>query len=750
MDTISRRLAAVAFADIAGWSQLVQADELQSLLGWRALRERLIEPKIAEHGGRLVDLAGDAVLVEFPSAVQAVRWALDLQQPALPPPPGFERHLRLRIGVSVGDLLVDGLRLVGDEVNIASRIHQLAGAGEVIVTDAVRQHVQHRIAVQFVDLGEQHLKHIARPLRLYRADAEVSAAVPVGAAAQGPRALLALRLAGDASPGGGAAQRLKQLAARALQGGAAARVVERPGDALLLEFSTARAAVQAALAIQSESACGGAAADAAWPAPGIGVQMAPSAETAQIAGGAADLAAWLAALAAPGCIVASAAVRNELTPALDADIEDLGECVLSRMNQPVRAYRLGPPEHRAGEAPADNLRPTIAVIPFAEHGSGHDALGEIVADEVIAALSRTDELNVVSRLSTTAFRHRGASLQEVCAHLHAHYVLSGAYRVAHGAVRLTAELAEAGSRRAVWAREFRGSVAGIVEGVDPMIDRLVAEAGRALVARELERARSHSLQTLDSGSLLIAAVALMHRLSQSDFRRAQQMLQALTQRLPRHAVPHAWLAKWHVLQVWQGWSEDADADRRQAIEQGQRALDCDSECSLALAVDGFVHTNLLKQLDVAQQRYELALRINPNDALAWSLSGALHAFKGEGRLAVKHTQHGLRLSPLDPHRFFHDSLAASAELAAGHHERAITLAQRSLRANRLHASTFRVLAAASWLAGRHEQAHAAVTALRQIEPGITVSGWLERSPSSGYAIGRQVAQALYEAGVPMH
>lgn len=747
MDTISRRLAAVAFADIAGWSQLVQTDELQSLLAWRALRERLIEPKIAEHGGRLVDLAGDAVLVEFPSAVQAVRWALDLQQAAAPAD-SFERHLRLRIGISVGDLLVDGQRLVGDEVNIASRIHQLAGAGEVIVTDAVRQHVQHRIGVQFFDLGERQLKHIARPLRLYRATAETALEPARAAAPAGPRALLAVRLNG--APAGGSAA-LQELIPQALLADTGARVVERQGDRLLLDFAAARAAVHAAFAIQG--ACGSSAFAASRPLPSIGLQLVASAETTQIAGGAADLAGWLAEWAAPGCIVASAALRNELTAALDADIEDLGECVISRMNQPVRAYRLGPPEPRARDAAAaaaDDLRPTIAVIPFAEHGSGHDALGEIIADQVIAALSRSDEVNVVSRLSTTAFRHRGASLQEMCAHLHAGYVLSGTYRVAHGAVVLTAELAEAGSSRALWVREFRGSVAGIVEGADEMIDRLVAEAGRALVARALERARSQSLQTLDSGSLLMAAVALMHRLAQNDFRRAQQMLQSLTERMPRHAVPHAWLAKWHVLQVWQGWSEDVRADRRLAIEHGQRALDCDSQCSLALAVDGFVHANLLKQLDVAGQRHELALQHNPNDALAWSLSGALHAFKGEGRLAIKHTQHGLRLSPLDPHRFFHDSLAATAELAAGHHERAIALAQRSLRANRMHASTLRVLVAACWLAGRHEQAHAAVTALRQIEPGITVSGWLERSPSSGYAIGRQIAQALHAAGVPMH
>jgi class 3 adenylate cyclase/TolB-like protein/tetratricopeptide (TPR) repeat protein len=695
------------------------------------------------------------VLVEFPSAVQAVRWALDIQQGMRSPADDFERNLRLRVGISVGDLLVDGQRLVGDEVNIASRIHQLAAAGEVVVTEPVRQHVQHRIAVHFVDLGERPLKHIARPLRLFRAEAEASA-VPVPevvAATAAPRALLALRAGGAAAPNGDGLRRLRELVPQGLIADAGARVLAAPDDRLLLDFPAARAAVQAAFAIQR--ACREAAPGGQRPqtAPRIGLQAVASAQTAQIAGGAADLAAWLAALAPPGGIVASATVRDELTPTLDAEIEDLGECCLREMNQPVRAFRLEPPERPAGEDAlllADDLRPTLAVIPFAEHGSGHDVVGEIIADEVIAALSKSAEVNVVSRLSTTAFRRRKASLHDLGTHLNASYVLSGAYRVAHEHVRLTAELAETASGRVVWSRELRGSVAGVVTGADAMIDRLVADASRALLARELERTQSQALQSLASCSLLIGAVGLMHRLSQSDFLRAREMLQVLVQRMPRHAVPHAWLAKWHVLRVWQSWSDDPEADRREALACGQRALDCDSHCSLALAIDGFVHTNLFKRLDIGQQRYELALQVNPNDALAWALSGALHAFKGEGRLAVKHAHHALRLSPLDPQRWFHESMAASAELAAEHYERAVALAQRSLKANRMHASTLRVLVVASWLAGRQQQAREAVAALMRVEPGITVSGWLERAPSSAYPIGQRFAQTLQAAGVPMH
>jgi adenylate cyclase len=760
----------VAFADVAGWAHLVEENELGAVRAWNALRTRLIEPKIQEHSGRLVDIAGDAVFVEFPNALHALNWALALQRRA--PAVGGEARgprLELRVGVNVGDLLVDGERLAGDAVNVAARIHQAAEPGEIVVTEAVREHVLQRISVHFRDLGERHLKNISRLVRLYRVEADGLAepeAACVGAAPSARRTLLALDMAqSDRAPEHdqpGAHAQLRNLhdyLAREVLPASGGRVVGTDKSRMLIDFPDARPAVQAAFAIQR--ACSSAAAGLKPQGlPRMGVQMsvkmsAPEGEVlvegpmARSSGG--GIATRLSAMAAPGEIVASSAVRDALTSVLDAQIEDLGECELRGMNQPVRAYRLEPAQSRPTVEPgdaADELRPTIAVIPFAEHGHGNEALGEILAEEVIAALSRSMDLNVVSRLSTTAFRGRAATLGEVSAHLRANYVLSGAYRVSLGALILAAELAETGTGRVVWAQDLKGSIAGIVEGDDELIDRIVVEASHAVMTRELERTQSQSLESLQTYALLIGGIARMHRLSPHDFGRARDMLRAVAQRAPRHAIPQAWLAKWHVLRVWQGWSDDVAADTRLALDCTKQALDNDSHCSLALAIDGFVHTNLLKRLDIAQDRYDLALRVNPNDPLAWSLQGMLHAFKGEGKEAVKGTQRALRLSPLDPCRFFYDSLAAGAELAAGHYERAVELTRRSLRANRMHASTFRMLAISQWQLELHDEARATVAELMKIEPTLTVTKWFERSPASAYPIGKLCADALRNAGVP--
>ncbi len=531
---------------------------------------------------------------------------------------------------------------------------------------------------------------------------------------------------------------------------------KRLGDGIMLDFPEVRPAVQAAFAIQREcSRLNEGVAPERQTRLRIGLHVCELlADERDAYGLDVSLASRLTALAGPGEIVGSAEVRDRLTPDLDADIEDLGECYLRHVQRPVRVYRIGPPGPRPADArhgpPVEELYPAIAVIPFAARTGEpeHLVFGEVLAEEIISALSRAVELNLISRLSTTAFRGRGATIAEVSRRLDANYVLSGAYSVSGTELTLTAVLAEAKSNEIVWAERLKGHVFGIINGDDKLIDRVVYGVSKEVMDRELERTQARALPTLESYSLLMGAIALMHRLSASDFDRARQMLEVLIDRTPRQAVPYAWMGKWHVLRVQQGWSDDPLRDAGRGLDCTKRALDMDPQCSLALAIDGFIHTNLLKMLDVANQRYELALRVNPNDSLAWLLKGTLHAFKGEGKSAVKDTRHALRLSPLDPLRYFYDSLAATAALSAGSYERAMELARRSLRANRTHTSTLRALAVAQWHCGRLEESRATVRELLRLDPTFTVSKFIERSPSTGYETGRIWSSTLREAGVP--
>jgi len=357
-------------------------------------------------------------------------------------------------------------------------------------------------------------------------------------------------------------------------------------------------------------------------------------------------------------------------------------------------------------------------------------------------------MHVISRLSTTAFRGRSASLEDVCRSLNTSYVLAGSYSLSGRRLMLLAELTECRQGRVVWSGDLKGNVAGILNGDDPLIERVTAQVTSAMMAQELKRAQTQSLATLESYALLLGAIALMHRLSRSDFHRAREMLQTLIDRVPRQALPHAWLANWHVLRVQQGWTDDPAGETRVALAATQRALDLDAECALALAIDGFVHTNLLKRFDIAMERYETALDINPSESIAWLLKGTLHAFRGEGKVAVRDTQRALRLSPLDPMRYFYDSLAATAALSARQYDRALQLADRSLRANRTHASSLRASVVAKWQLGQHDAARLTLQELLRVDPQFTVERFVQRSPSSAFEIGREWAEVFRQVGVP--
>jgi tetratricopeptide (TPR) repeat protein len=203
-----------------------------------------------------------------------------------------------------------------------------------------------------------------------------------------------------------------------------------------------------------------------------------------------------------------------------------------------------------------------------------------------------------------------------------------------------------------------------------------------------------------------------------------------------------------VLRTQQGWSPDPQQDALRALECTKQALDADPDCSLALAVDGLVQTHFLKRLDLARARYHLAVETNPNDSLAWLLKGTMHAFMGQGHEAVDNTQRALRLSPLDPHRYYYESLAGTACLAAEDYEGALRYALSSIRANRTHTSTWRVATIAMWHLGRHDEAREVARTLLTLEPGLTIERYLARSPAATFDTGKIWSDALRQAGVP--
>lgn len=535
------------------------------------------------------------------------------------------------------------------------------------------------------------------------------------------------------------------------------RLVKSLGDGMLLEFESAPSAAAAALELQERiGRFNENRPSTAHIELRIGIHVDDViVDALDVYGAGVNLAARLSALANPGEVAVSTEVRDQLVPGVDGDIEDLGDCYLKHIAEPIRAFRLGQARRSSAAgllAPADAIRPGIAVMPF-ECLVGNDptdVFGEALADELNSRLARSAELHVISGLSTRSLRRRRMSLAELGTMLGAAYVLTGRYRVAVDAIALNVELAESRSGRVLWASAFDTSFQQAFAPDSSLAAAVVAATSQAILRSQLERVDQEPLHSLEAFTLLLAAISLMHRNSRSAFERSRLLLEHLAERQGRRGIARAWLAKWHVLSTVQGWTSDPTVEGTRALEHVQRSLDANPSNGLALAIGGLVHGYLRKDLATAGKLYDEALLANPNESLAWLFSATRHAYLGHGPEAAAASDRALRLSPLDPIRYFFLSLSSVAMLADSNAARAVELARESLRANRTHASTWRTLVYALVMQGDTEAARAAARELLAIEPQLTVESFLRRFPGSEGPMAQPWSSALRESGVPDH
>src|SRR5438132_20536 len=166
---MQRRLTAILSADVADYSGLMEADEAGTLERLKVNRSRVFDPCVAAHGGRLVKLMGDGALVEFGSIIAAVNCALAIQQGTAHAEPGRPngKPIRYRIGINLGDVIVEGDDLYGEGVNVAARLQVMAPVGGVALSATVRDHVAGKVPCAFEDLGEHTVKNIQRPVHVF-------------------------------------------------------------------------------------------------------------------------------------------------------------------------------------------------------------------------------------------------------------------------------------------------------------------------------------------------------------------------------------------------------------------------------------------------------------------------------------------------------------------------------------------------------------------------------------------------------
>lgn len=403
-------------------------------------------------------------------------------------------------------------------------------------------------------------------------------------------------------------------------------------------------------------------------------------------------------------------------------------------------------------SPEDIVRPTLAVIPFLTHsGLSEDAhFSDLVSLEITRQLTRSRTINVISHLSSRRFSGPMLELPRVRTALKVDYLVNGTLRCDGNSFRLDVDFVNAVNGQITWSRVYNGSRLMLLDGDQTLVRTISGDIGFAILKASVELAQSHPLPKTKSHALFMTAITDIHRHQLANFSNARRNIEYLLSQHPNYSVLHAWLAKWYILSISQGWSYATVKDNELASESIKRALDLDNSCALSLIVNGMLLSNKREEFEQANKQFDKALLIDPNNALGWLMSARMYAYEGDGEEAVNCANRANDLSPLDPYKYFFDSLAGMCHVVRGDLNRGYHLISKSLSTNPNHVSTHRARVITLQLMGRDNEAKKAAKKLLRLEPGLTVSSYIQSHPAGDGAVGAEWAKALGAAGVPVN
>ncbi|MEO0542404.1 MAG: hypothetical protein AAFY99_01190 [Pseudomonadota bacterium] len=394
--------------------------------------------------------------------------------------------------------------------------------------------------------------------------------------------------------------------------------------------------------------------------------------------------------------------------------------------------------------------PTIAVLPLMSLNGGRDSavIGDWMAEDISRSLARSSLISVISHLSARRLNQRAVTTDEIRANLGSDYAVTGTVREGSGQIIAELDFIETATGEILWTRRFAAQKNSVFDLNSELTGQVTKAIGETVVSEAIYAVRNIDVVNVPNRRLLLAGIGYMHRNTLGAFSKARPLLEEAINRATGRSELLAWLAKWYILAVTNGWSSNPQRDISFAFDATARALDINPTCPMALTMDGFALNNLRHDLGVAGDRFEAALDVNPNEGLAWLLKGALCAFADRSAEAVKNVGHARHLSPIDPLGYFYDSLSATAHFANHENDRALQLASQSLSLNNRHASTMRVKLAALSELGRDEDAANVAAEILNHQPNFTVDGYLATHPAAHFEIGKRMANALASAGIP--
>jgi adenylate cyclase len=625
-----RKLAAILVADVVGYSRLARADEGRTLARLRGLRSYLIDPAIAAHHGRIAKRTDDGSIVKFPSVVDAVRCAIEVQNGLIErdfgAPP--ERRIEFRVGIHVGDVVEesDG-DLMGDGVNVAARLAGIANPGAICLSEDAYRQVRQQLDLKVSDRGPTHLTNIAQPVSVY--------SLEVGQAIKSKRLQ-------SATP----ADAVRALASN------------RRLSSLALAYAIA--------ALFLLAAAGG----------------------LSIFGG--------------------------------------------RLTKPAQAARL-----------------SVVVLPFRNLSGdpSQDYFADGVTENLTTELSRIRESLVIAR--NTAFTYKGKSVdaKEIGKELRVRYLLEGSAQRDKDRVRVNAELVDAESGARIWADRFDEDVADLFKLQDEVVTRLARSLDVALVKAEAEKgARSKNPEAVD---LTMRGADLIRRglqLAPTERRKSIHEARALFERAlqidPNYAEALAGSAETYFDDYFNGWAEPGTDYEAKVLGQANRAITLAPN-----SVEGYYqkaqYLSLSRRFEEALGVASAGLAVDPNFVPLLDLRAGAENSLGRYEQAIADAQQAMRLSPLDPATGAFQVIVGDAEIGLGHFEVAIDEIHRAIRSDFRTYFVYADLAAAYALAGRMDEAKAALAQASRLEPALTIKFTTQFVPPIP-----NLLEGLRKAGLP--
>jgi adenylate cyclase len=507
------------------------------------------------------------------------------------------------------------------------------------------------------------------------------------------------------------------------------RIANTAGDSVLAEFPNVVDAVQCAVGVQDELA----AADDGTPDHcrmrfRIGVHLGDVlVRGGDILGDAVNISARLQSLAEPGGVCISGATYDYVRKSLPMTYADLGPQAVKNIEEPIRAYLVGP---AASEAATPTLspqlfralplpdKPSLVVLPFTNLSGDpeQEYLADGITDEIITALAKVRWFFVIAGNSSFTFKGRAVDTKQVGRDLGVRYVLEGSVRKAGQRLRISGQLVEAETGSHLWADRYEGSVEDVFEFQDQITENVVGAIEPRLRVAEMERARRKRPESLTAYDRFLRALSQFYLASRDGMAATLRLLEETIRLDPDYGPPYALAAQCHVYYITQGWTDDRAQDQAEGERLAHAALEHDRDDPTVLWMAGHALGFLTQDYETALALLDRSLALNPNSASAYCFSAWSRCCAGFPEIAIPQVQAALRLSPIDRNIFMFQSALAVAYCMTGNHEKAVEWGQRAVQEQPRWTGGYRPLASSLAHLGRIEEAKAVITRLLEIDP----------------------------------